>query len=173
MLRIFEWIENTPIGILARESLWGFPILVTIHILGLAISVGILLWFDLRLMGVHMRHTPISIVYRQLVPWFIGGFTVMFISGGALFSGFATLAYANLFFRIKFAAILLAGANALFYHLVTEREINQWDKDAHPPLPVRMAGFFSIVLWTTVILCGRMMSYTMYVPPPPPGLPGG
>ncbi len=41
MLNFLEWLERTPAGVLARESLWGFPILVGIHILGLTVSVGI------------------------------------------------------------------------------------------------------------------------------------
>jgi hypothetical protein len=60
------------------------------------------------------------------------------------------------------AAIILAGANALYFHLVTERGIAQWDLSVPPPRSARLAGLVSILLWTTVILSGRMMSYTMF-----------
>lgn len=162
ILSACEWLENTWIGVLVRESMYGFPILVAIHILALTISVGTLIWFDLRLAGISMPRCPIASMYRRLMPWTLAGFCVMFISGALLFTGFATKAYANVYFRIKLAAIVLAGANALYYHLVTERRIARWNEAPRPPLPVRFAGITSIVVWAIVILAGRMMSYTMF-----------
>ena len=146
----------------SRESLWGFPALVAIHIFGLAISAGTVVWFDFRLLGASMRRVPVSTVYRQLMPWAFGGFGVMFLSGSLLLSGFATAAYGNLYFRIKVSALVLAGLNALVYHAVTERTIARWNDAARPPLPARMAGLISVALWATVILAGRMMAYTLY-----------
>ena len=45
---------------------------------------------------------------------------------------------------------------------VTERRIERWDEAARPPLSARMAGLTSVLLWTGVIMAGRMMSYTMF-----------
>jgi hypothetical protein len=156
------WLEATWIAVLVRESLWGFPLVVAIHILGLTVSIGTLVWFDLRLLGVVMRRIPVSRVYRQLAPWLLTGFVVMFASGIALFMAFATDAFGNLYFRIKAAAILLAAVNALAYHFTTERGIGRWDAAPRPPAGARLAGLVSILLWVTVILSGRMMSYTMF-----------
>jgi len=161
-LNICEWLEGTQIGILVRESLWGFQILVAIHLLGLAVSAGTLVWWDLRLLGVSMLRCRVTEVYRRLMPWTLSGFVSMFITGSLLFTGFATKAYGNLSFRIKVTALLLAGVNALIYHLVTERDIARWDHAARPPLPARVAGLMSILLWAVVVMAGRMMSYTMF-----------
>jgi hypothetical protein len=161
-LSICEWLENTQVALLVRESAYGFPIVVAVHILGLSVSVGLVIWFDLRLLGVSMPRCRLSDVWRGLMPWALTGFVVMFVSGGLLFAAFATSAYGNLAFRIKSAAIILAGLNALVYHLVTERGIAEWDVGVRPPRSAQMAGLLSIVLWTTVILSGRMMSYTMF-----------
>lgn len=162
LLSVAEWLERTQVAVLVRESLWGFQVAVAVHILGLALSAGTILWFDLRLLGLSMQGVPVSTVYRRIMPWAFAGFLVMFASGGALLAGFATAASGNLFFRLKAAALLLAGLNALVYHLVTERHIAGWDTAARPPLVARMAGLVSILLWTGVVLAGRMMSYTMF-----------
>ena len=86
----------------------------------------------------------------------------MFITGGMLFVGYASQAYQNRFFRIKVAMLLMAAINAAVYHLVTERDRVQWDVEARLPPAARMAGVISLVAWATVIVCGRMMAYTMY-----------
>lgn len=162
VLTACEWLENTSIGVLVRESLYGFPILAAIHILGLTLSVGTLVWFDLRLAGAAMPRCRVSELYRRLMPWMLTGFAVMLVSGVLLFSGFATKAYENLYFRIKIVAILLASANALFFHFRTERRIARWDAAARPPLPARLAGLISMLVWAAAIMAGRMMSYTMF-----------
>jgi len=151
-----------------QESAYGFPIVVAVHLLGLTLSVGTLLWVDLRLVGVTLRHLRVSEVYRGLAPWFFAGFAMMLVTGAMLFTAFATLAYGNVFFRVKMAAIVLAGANAAVLHFVTQRTSPEWDNAARPPIGARAAGLVSIALWVVVMLAGRMMSYTMFSAAPPP-----
>jgi hypothetical protein len=162
MQQFLQGLEASSIGVMVRESLYGFPILVGVHILGLVFSVGTFLWFDLRLLGLALPSAAVSRVYRQVIPWATCGFVVMFASGLLLFTGFATKAYPNPFFRVKVAALLLAAANAALYHLVTERNRVLWDSDPRPPRAARIAGLVSLLAWATVIMCGRMMAYTMY-----------
>ena len=162
ILEIAQWLESTSIATLVRDSAWGFQIVVAIHILGLTLSVGMVMWFDLRLLGVALRSSPVSLVYRQIIPWAGTGFALMFISGGMLLAGYATSAYGNAYFRAKVITLCLAGLNALVYHRLTERHSDRWDDAARPPVAARMAGLISIVAWATVILAGRMMWYTMF-----------
>ena len=162
LFELCQKMEETGISRLVREDPWMFPILVSIHILGLMLSVGLLLWFDLRLLGFGIRNGSVSRLYRRLMPWMIPGFFVMSVSGAMLFAGFATKAYVNLFFRVKLSALVVAGLNAAFFHLVTERRIAPWDESRLLPTAARVAGLISILAWTMVILAGRMTAYTMY-----------
>jgi len=165
VLDFLQGLETTAVGTLVRESLYGFQVLVAIHIMALVLSVGMILWFDLRLVGLALGSAPVSRVYRRLIPWATTGFVVMFSSGALLFTGFASAAYQSPYFRIKMSALVLAAANAAFYHLVTERGGRSWDDDATPPAAARLAGLVSMALWATVIMCGRLMAYTMYSRP--------
>lgn len=161
MLEWLQWLEGTGLGRIARESLYGFQILVGIHILGLILSVGILLWVDLRMIGASLRSQRLSDVYGMLSKWFLIGFGVMGLSGAALFAGFATSAYGNVYFRIKIAVIILAAINAIIFHALLRRLPARADTGS-PVAFVRVAGFLSLACWATVILCGRMMSYTLF-----------
>jgi hypothetical protein len=95
LLQICEWLESTRLAELVTQSLYGFQILVAIHLLGLGLSVGMVIWFDLRLLGKVLTTTPVSEVYRRLAPWMVTGFVVMFASGATIFVGYATAAYGN------------------------------------------------------------------------------
>jgi hypothetical protein len=162
ILEICRWLETTAAASIVRRSAYGFQVVTGLHILGLTVSVGTLLWFDLRLLGVTLRRCAISEVYRRLAPMALTGFVLMGVTGAWLFSGFATKAYGNTAFRIKLVALVLAGINALVFHALTERSRANWDLAARPPRAARAAGLISLVLWATVILCGRVISYTLY-----------
>ena len=168
LLGICEWLASTPLASMIQESAYGFPIVVALHLFGLTLSVGTLLWVDLRLLGVALGHLRISEVYRGLAPWFFAGFAVMLVTGATLFTAYATLAYGNVFFRVKLAAIALAGTNAAVLHFATQRTSAEWDDAARPPIGARAAGLISIILWVAVMLAGRMMSYTMFSAAPTP-----
>ena len=164
LLEVCEWLETTAIAIAIQESLYGFAIVVAVHILGLAASVGMLLWVDLRLLGIALTQRPLNEVYRSLAPWFAAGFGIMLLSGSALFIAFATAAYGNPFFRIKLLLLLMAGVNALVFHRFAGGTPEGRNDAAAPPTAARLAGFLSLALWAGVIVMGRMMSYTMFSP---------
>jgi hypothetical protein len=161
VLQICEWLETTAVAVWIQESLYGFAIAVAVHILGIAASVGILLWVDLRLLGVALIHRPLNEVYRTLAPWFAAGFAIMLLSGSVLFIAFATAAYGNRFFRIKLLLLLLAGINALVFHRFAAPSLES-QGGAGTPAGARLAGALSLSIWAGVIVMGRMMSYTMF-----------
>src|SRR5436305_7851379 len=111
-----------------------------------------------------MTGVPVSRVYRRLMPFAFARFAIMLASGVTLVTGFATAAYKNPYFRVKLIALALAAINAAVYHTNVERRISMWDRSPAPPTAARMAGIISILAWATVILAGRMMSYTLYTP---------
>jgi len=159
---LLKWLEQTPISVLIREHVWGQPILIAVHMLALTGSVGTLVWFDLRLLGISLRRCSISRLYRVLKPWMFASFFLMVVSGSMLFMAYATLAYDNFFFRVKAAGFALAGVNMLIYHWGTKRGISRWDESPQPPLAAQIAGLVSILAWAMIIVSGRMMAYTMY-----------
>ena len=157
-----EWckvLEDTRIGEIVRES--AFPYVEGAHVLGLALSVGTVVWFDLRLVGATMRTRPVAEVFQDLKGWMIAGFCLMFVTGTLLFTAHAAKAYANGYFRAKMALIVLAGINTAVYHLTIDRRRAQWGDAPVPPPAARAAGVISLVLWFSVIAAGRIFAYNL------------
>src|SRR5262245_1904299 len=96
-----QWLYESKIGSGIRESVWVFPIVEGTHLLGIALSVGMLCWFDLRLVGVALRDEPVSKVWKQVMPTAFVGFALMFVSGLLLFWAEAWTAYHSIHFWIK------------------------------------------------------------------------
>ena len=68
--------------------------------------------------------------------------------------------YGSTAFRIKLAAMILAGVNALAFHLTTYRGVVAWDESA-TPRAARLAGFVSLALWVCVVVSGRLVGYRL------------
>jgi hypothetical protein len=159
---IITWMQNSDIGTGIRESFWTFPIVETTHVLALAVSVGLLVWFDLRLLGLGMKHQPISEIHKQIMPYAVIGFLMMFVSGALLFWSEAEKCYRSGFFRAKVAFLLIAALNATIFEVRTKKTIEEWDKHPIPPVKARIAGWLSLISWAAVIVAGRATAYNLF-----------
>jgi ABC-type multidrug transport system fused ATPase/permease subunit len=157
--RFCQWLYDSEIGTGIRESIWVFPIIEGAHLLGIALSVGMLCWFDLRLMGLTLRDEPVSKVWRQVMPASFIGFALMFVTGLLLFWAEAITAYHSVHFWAKILLLVLAGVNALSFEATAHRNMAEWDKAPVPPLRARVTGAVSLILWTAIIVTGRTMAY--------------
>jgi hypothetical protein len=157
-----QWLQDTNGATALRESQFMFPLIEGAHVLGLAVSIGVILMVDLRLIGVRMRSEAFSDILSQLEPWSLVGFAAMFITGGLLFWAEAAKCYNSTAFRLKLLFLLLAGVNALVFKKTVFPSAAIWDRDpSNIPVRARMAGWLGIGLWATVIAFGRWTAYGM------------
>ena len=156
-----HWLQNTPFATGIRQSDLLFPLIEGSHILALALSVGLILIFDLRLLRLAFAAEPVSRVMEQFVPLSLPGFGGMFVTGLLLFIAQAEKVYQNTFFRFKLALLVLAGLNALLYQLKFYPRMAEWDKSGMVPWGARISGALSLVIWACVIALGRTMAYEL------------
>src|ERR1051326_2530117 len=127
MLEFCLWLESTPWSIALHESIWGYPIVESVHVLTLCVFLGLSIMLDLRLLGITLRKTRVSEVTARVLPWTVAGFIVMVISGTLLFYAIPVKTYLNIFFRVKVAFLLLAGLNVAAFHLTIYRKMADWE----------------------------------------------
>ena len=162
-LRAFcEWMGNTPWSVAIHESLLMYPIIESIHVLGICLFFGMVMMLDLRLLGVTLRGVPVTEVTRKLLPWTFAGFVPMVITGVLLVYQEPIRAYDSPFFRAKAVMLILAGLNALAFHTGVYKRVADWDSDPIAPFRARMAGAFSLLLWAGVIVAGRLIAYNWF-----------
>src|SRR5436853_879795 len=101
LLAFFGWLGETPWSVELHESQYAYSIIESVHVWAMALFFGLVAMFDLRLLGFTMRSVPVSQVVGRLLPWTIGGFIVMVITGSLLFYAIPLRSYQNLFFRFK------------------------------------------------------------------------
>jgi hypothetical protein len=161
LLELCRWLEDTWWATALRESGYAYPFVEGSHVMALALSVGAVLWFDLRLLGFAMRDDRVSEVFGHVRPWMFFGFAVMFVTGALLFAARATDAYQSPYFRLKIALLVLGAINIVLFHTTIDRRRGVWDSAGRPPARARLAGGVSLVLWFAIIAAGRIMAYNL------------
>jgi hypothetical protein len=155
LLPFFEWCERAELIVAMRSSLWLFPVIESLHLIGLALIGGALLVVDLRLLGFGLRRQPVAILARDAERWLIGSLLVMLPTGFLLFMSTAVKCYYLPVFWVKMAALFLA---LVFTFSIRRRVAMAVETGVNPVWP-RVVGGASISLWSTVAIAGRFVGF--------------
>jgi hypothetical protein len=154
LLEFCRWLQySSPLHSM-RESPWFFPVVATIHLMGLALIGGSVLVVDLRLLGLGLRNQPVAGLALDAERWLRRGLAVMIVTGILLFMCFATKYYYLTFFWVKMAALTLVVA---FTFSVRRRMV--MTDNAGASLRSKLVALVSILLWTTVAVGGRYIGF--------------
>ena len=162
MLDFAVWLSETKWSIALHESLYLYPWIESTHVLSICLFFGTLLFVDLRLTGKVFNNLSVTDMNRKVLPLTLFGFLVMSVTGLLLFYAIPVRNYQNIFFRIKILLIVIAGINAFFFHRRMSKEAKVWDKDSSIPNSMKNSAITSLVLWSSVIISGRMIAYNWF-----------
>jgi hypothetical protein len=118
------------------ENSWLFPVVESIHVIGLAAFVGTVVLADLHTLAFRVPDT------RHLKPWTHTGLAVMLLTGAAMFLSDTTRYLHNPAFHVKMTLLVLA----LAAHFTLRRS------------GTRFAAVLSLTLWTCVVLAARAIA---------------
>lgn len=153
-----DWLEQTELAVMIRQDLWFYPVLEIIHIIGFVVLVGAALMFDLRILGVSENLSVVKLA-DHLLPWSRRGLFMIIPSGFLLFITDAVSLANNSTFWIKLSLIAIAGANALLFHKTVFKSVENWNSHQSAPIAAKIMGLISMILWISVICCGRLLAY--------------
>ena len=151
----FAWIESSQLSVWLRESLsvFAFPMVLTLHTVGLAFLVGPATAAALRLLGVAERIPLVAL--RDLLKVMWAGFWLNAVTGAALVVAYPTKALTNPLFYIKLA--LIGGA---ILGSMKMRGAVMGNPESMRPESLRTWAVSSICLWVLAIFAGRWLAYT-------------
>src|SRR4051794_10227746 len=152
MIEFFRWLVNSPWSHAMNSSEWVFPAVQSLHFIGFAMSIGTIAIVDFRLLGLGMlRQSPAELA-ADLEPCTRAGIAVMLTTGPLMFSTDAVAYHYNPSFQFKMTCL----AAALLFHFTIHRHVvrhGRW------PVAARLAGGFSLVLWSAVVAGGRFIAF--------------
>jgi hypothetical protein len=155
---VFAWIETSALSDWVRDSgcTCAFPIIVTLHNIGMAFLAGGSIVIDLRLIG-FASAMPLKPMAR-FVPLLWLAFALNAGTGLLLLIAYPTKALTNPLFYIKLC--LIAVALTLVYRITTDiLRASEVDDKARTARARLLAGA-SLATWVALIAAGRYLAYT-------------
>jgi hypothetical protein len=154
------FFENSTFATWIRGELVGstlvFPIVVTLHTIGMGFVAGGSAAIDLRLLGVAPK-LPLELMGRFL-PLLWLAFVVNAVSGVLLLIAYPTKALTNPVFYFKVCMIALA---AWLLHRTGSAVMRvPEDKQESVAANTKMFAIASLACWIALITAGRLLAYT-------------
>ena len=155
-----RWLQATTLATGIRDSLFYFPLLESVHVLGLSLVVGTIVVIDLRLLGLASTQRSFQRVASDVFKWTWGAFAVTAVAGALMFTTNAEVYFHNFYFRMKLALLVLAGLNVIVFQRTAYRSLPRWDRAPAAPPIGRAIAVISLVVWIGAIFAGRMIGFT-------------
>jgi hypothetical protein len=153
-MAFLNWLESTGY---AQWILFGtgWEVMLTAHVIGLAVVLGIVFVLDLRLLGMFK-----PIPYASFLPFLIMVWLAFFanvISGFSLFMSQATMYVTSFPFLLKIAFVFAGMGSVYYMQKVIKRDAATWQSSGVTP-PPGMA-IVSLVLWSGALVSARLIAY--------------
>lgn len=159
MISWAEWLQNMALATAIRESTLAYPVILSLHLTGMALFGGMILMTDLRLLGIAMTRRPVSEVIQGLRPWKHLGLTLV-VTCGMLLAWSKLASYAvNPFFHLKLTLLLLVAIHALVFRKSVYRNAKELDQSPVIPGRAKVAAVISLALWIGLVSAGRWIGY--------------
>ena len=131
--------------------------MLSLHAVGMAVSMGLILVLNLRLLG---RFKFVSYLFLRralLLAW--TGLTINALSGTALFAPRGVEYVGDPAFLTKMALIVLGVLNTVWLQQQLNRESDGWERGAAAPGVVRFVAGASMLTWFGALMSGRLIAY--------------
>jgi hypothetical protein len=151
------WLRATQVSEFIRDVPWLWPACEIAHFVGLSLLVGVIGFFDLRLLGA-FRRVPLHAAW-SLVPWGKLGFGIAAVTGVTFFVGAPDQYVNNVAFYAKLVFLLIAGVNAAAFEWFYSGTVKASVSTDATPTVYRAIAIVSIVSWFFVIYWGRMLPF--------------
>jgi hypothetical protein len=151
------WLESTALSRAIVHYPWIWPLCETIHFVGLSLVIGIVGFFDLRLMG-FLKRVPLRAA-RDLMPLAIAGFLLNLTTGLTFLIGAPHQYLRNSAWWAKVFFLVLAGLNALVFETTVGASTIDLGVGDDTPATAKIIGAVSLVSWLAVVYWGRMLPF--------------
>lgn len=152
-----SWLEGTAYSEWIVAGLLGWPLMLSMHAIGLAAVVGIMFAINLRMLGFFKPIPYVGLSPLLAYGWV--GIAVNAFSGLSLFMAQATFYVTSWPFRFKILFVILGIANLHLTQRVLRQEADAWQSSGTVSQMGTWLAISSIVFWVLAVVCGRLIAY--------------
>jgi hypothetical protein len=152
-MQIIMAIDQSALADWVRTTIWVYPLMLTLHAVGLAFAAGLSVAFDLRVLGVASA-LPLQ-PWSRLRPLFYTSLAVNAVSGVGLVLNNPAKWLVDPLFYVKISLLVLALIDT---ELIARRIFGVVSQVSMP----RALAVLSLVLWASAVTAGRLLAYPYF-----------
>jgi hypothetical protein len=154
---LIAWLTSTPVNTVVMGYRWVWPISEVLHFCALAVMVGTVGTFDLRLLGLAKGVAP-GTLHRAL-RYGVAAFVLSALTGSLFIFGQPDQYFYNAAFKLKVVALFLLGMNVILFYTFEARHVLNLGPSDDVPLRAKIFAALSLTLLVSIMLFGRMLTF--------------
>lgn len=156
-MAFLSWLESTGYATWISTGIIGWPLMLTLHAIGIATILGILFVLDLRLLGFY-RTIPCTSLNKFLkIAWY--GIALNVVTGFSIFMTQATTYITSVPFLLKITLVILGSVNLYYTQKILKRDSASWDATGVVTKKGLALAGSSLVFWILAVITGRLIAY--------------
>src|ERR1700730_4965731 len=150
ILSMCQWLQSTVFFTALRGSWYVYPVVMSLHLVGIAVFGGVVLMTNMRLLGLAMRKRPVSDVVDQFRMSKRIGLVLIATCGILMLGSKAEEYYYNIFFRIKMLLLALIFIHGWIFRRSVYDNAAAFDLARRVSGRAKLAAILSVLLWIGV-----------------------
>lgn len=156
-MAFLNWLESTGYAQWILISFVGWPLMLTLHAIGIAIILGVVFALNLRLLGLYETIPFTALDGFMRIAWV--GIVLNVFTGVSIFMSQASSYITNVPFLLKISLVILGCVNLFYQQKTLRREAPAWDSaGAAAPVAPGLA-LSSMFFWVAAVVTGRLIAY--------------
>src|SRR5438067_9035100 len=124
LLPFFKWSENSWLGLAISTRTYPFTIIEVVHLFGLTLLLGGIVFLSMRMFGMIMNDVPVSEFSRIARRWTFVGLLTSTLTGVGLYASESMKLYNSPSFWVKMAFFF----GAIVFHFTLYRHVTLSDR---------------------------------------------
>jgi hypothetical protein len=153
LLPFFKWSESSWLGVAISSRTYPFAIIEVVHLFGLTLLLGGVVFLSMRLFGLIMTDLPLPEFSRTVRRWTFAGFIISTLTGICLYASESMKLYNSPSFWVKMAFFFAAIA----FQFTVVRSVALSDRSGR--VVRAFAALVSLILWFGVGVAGRAIGF--------------
>ena len=135
------------------------PTIQSIHIAGIGIVLTSVFMMDMRILGLAGKDQTLRQTTRRFGPWLIWSLVALLVTGVLMVIGEPVRELVTVSFWLKMFLIAVGTLVAAIFMRTLQRNEQRWEDTMTKRLSVKLMAIFTLLVWLTVIVLGRLIAY--------------
>jgi hypothetical protein len=154
-----KWLASMSVSTYFASTSWIVPTVQSIHIVCVGVVFASMCMLSFRLLGISAGTRPVTVMANPILSWLWPALLLLLLTGAVMITAEPERELLNTIFMLKMLLVATAALACGILRRSLKLRPQFWD-GTQWRVAARSTGVFFLILWTSIIVCGRWIAYT-------------